>query len=598
MRTSPTHHEASAAAGPASRSPASPRSSRCGCAPCRWPTAPCDRSSRPTSSTSPAARRWPSPASSTPSRGEVLARHNKSDNFAVQQRLPGHGAARRRACGPKHAFELDGRPDPHDQRRRRRASRPTTSSSSSSRATRVLTTADTATNPEVATYAADVHPRRHLRGAGVRLRRRLVLVGQYALAVSTSDTAAPGTGDLTGNPQWRYFPANPTLDSADQVPTNSVVGCWTARRPAAPRRPTPLAQRRRRSARGTRSARLPTFTTDRQQRQHPRGLAQPADARRPRPGAVLPDPRVHRPSSPTAGTTAGATSPSCGPAATTSTPRSATSSSRTTGCTTTPTTSASPRRTTTCSSTTAAAAASAATRRSATPRPARITGGSPSFLGRDNANQITLQDGTPGITNQYLFEPIAGAFYAPCTDGGLDMGIVGHEYTHAISNRMVGGPDEGLTSEQGGAMGESWGDLVAGEYQFAHGYSNGGNVWAVGAYATGNTETAIRDYSIDQQPAELLRLRLRHHRPRGPRRRRDLERHDVGGPPGARREVRRPVPVRRQGRSSSPARRRLRRRRPRPAEHLPRQPPVGAADVRRLPAPAGRDVDARRPRRA
>ena len=129
-----------------------------------------------------------------------------------------------------------------------------------------------------------------------------------------------------------------------------------------------------------------------------------------------------------------------------------------------------------------------------------ITGGSPSFLGRDNANQITLQDGIPGITNQYLFQPIAGAFYAPCTDGGLDMGIVGHEYTHAISNRMVAGPDEGLTSEQGGAMGESWGDLVAGEYQFAHGYSNGGNVWAVGAYATGNTETAIRDYAIDDNP--------------------------------------------------------------------------------------------------
>ena len=105
----------------------------------------------------------------------------------------------------------------------------------------------------------------------------------------------------------------------------------------------------------------------------------------------------------------------------------------------------------------------------------------PSYLGRDNANQIALQDGVPGITNQYLFQPIAGAFYAPCTDGGLDMGIVGHEYTHAISNRMIGGPDEGITSEQGGAMGESWGDLTAGEYQFSHGYANGGNPWAVGA---------------------------------------------------------------------------------------------------------------------
>ena len=42
-----------------------------------------------------------------------------------------------------------------------------------------------------------------------------------------------------------------------------------------------------------------------------------------------------------------------------------------------------------------------------------LTGGPPSFLGRDNANQIALQDGIPGITNQYLFQPIAGAFYSP-----------------------------------------------------------------------------------------------------------------------------------------------------------------------------------------
>ncbi|WP_148612733.1 M36 family metallopeptidase [Nocardioides rubriscoriae] len=127
-------------------------------------------------------------------------------------------------------------------------------------------------------------------------------------------------------------------------------------------------------------------------------------------------------------------------------------------------------------------------------------GGLQTGLGRDNANQIAMQDGVAGITNQYLFQPIAGAFYSPCTDGGLDMGIVGHEYTHAISNRMVGGPDEGLTSEQGGAMGESWSDQDAAEYQFAHGYSNGGNVWAVGAYATGNKTVAIRDYAINHNP--------------------------------------------------------------------------------------------------
>lgn len=120
--------------------------------------------------------------------------------------------------------------------------------------------------------------------------------------------------------------------------------------------------------------------------------------------------------------------------------------------------------------------------------------------GRNNANQITLQDGIPGITNQYLFQPLAGAFYAPCTDGSLDMGIVGHEYTHAISNRMVAGPDQGLTSEHAGAMGESWSDLAAAEYMFAHGYDNGGNPFAVGTYATGNTEVAIRDFAIDDNP--------------------------------------------------------------------------------------------------
>ncbi|OIJ23970.1 M36 family metallopeptidase [Nocardioides luteus] len=122
------------------------------------------------------------------------------------------------------------------------------------------------------------------------------------------------------------------------------------------------------------------------------------------------------------------------------------------------------------------------------------------LTGRNNANQLTLMDGVPGITNQYLFQPVPGAFYAPCTDGSLDFGIVGHEYTHAISNRMVGGPDDGLTSEQGGAMGESWSDLAAAEHMFAHDLYNGGSPWAVGSYATGNTDVAIRDFAIDRNP--------------------------------------------------------------------------------------------------
>ena len=131
-----------------------------------------------------------------------------------------------------------------------------------------------------------------------------------------------------------------------------------------------------------------------------------------------------------------------------------------------------------------------------------VDGGYPSFEGRDNANQITLNDGIPGITNQYLFQPLGGAFYGPCVDGSFDMSVVGHEYTHAISNRMVGGPDAGLTGAQAGAMGESWSDLDAVEYlhEFNFVPIQGENPYAVGAYVTGNKTIGIRNYSLDNNP--------------------------------------------------------------------------------------------------
>ena len=71
-------------------------------------------------------------------------------------------------------------------------------------------------------------------------------------------------------------------------------------------------------------------------------------------------------------------------------------------------------RTTTCSPTTSAAAALGGNDPEiGNAQAGALTGGQPSYLGRDNANQIALQDGIPGITNQYLFQPIAGAFYSP-----------------------------------------------------------------------------------------------------------------------------------------------------------------------------------------
>ncbi len=128
-------------------------------------------------------------------------------------------------------------------------------------------------------------------------------------------------------------------------------------------------------------------------------------------------------------------------------------------------------------------------------------GGQVPLTGRNNANQITLQDGVPGITNQYLFQPIP-TFHGPCTDGDLDGSIFLHEYAHAISNRLIAGPATGLSGHQGGAMGESWSDQVAIEYLNAFGLagSRGEHKFAVGAYATGDKFRGIRNYNAGFSP--------------------------------------------------------------------------------------------------
>lgn len=94
----------------------------------------------------------------------------------------------------------------------------------------LLATSDTATSPEVATYAEPSIP------AGIYTMQvcpydaptvPFVAPGDYAAGVTTSDSGAPTTPSL-GQPKWRYFPANPSLDwSASTTPTNSIVGCWT-----------------------------------------------------------------------------------------------------------------------------------------------------------------------------------------------------------------------------------------------------------------------------------------------------------------------------------------------------------------------------------
>ena len=170
-----------------------------------------------------------------------------------------------------------------------------------------------------------------------------------------------------------------------------------------------------------------------------------------------------------------------------------------------------------------------------------IVGGPPLFQSRDNANQNSPPDGTSPTSNMFLWQPIAGSFYAPCVDGDYDMSVIGHEYTHMISNRMVAGPNQGISGFQGGSMGESWSDLDALEYLSENGYIpiDGENPTSVGAYVTGDIKAGIRNYALRREPAQLLRCRLRRRRTRGARGRRDLERRAVGAPPGVHQPLRR-----------------------------------------------------------
>ena len=118
-------------------------------------------------------------------------------------------------------------------------------------------------------------------------------------------------------------------------------------------------------------------------------------------------------------------------------------------------------------------------------------------------------------------------------------------------------------------MGESWGDLNAGEYMFANNYVPGPNPWAVGPYATGNPVAGIRDYPINANPLNYSDYGFDTTGCRGARGRRDLERHPVGGPGRPGHQVRRPVPLRRHRRLQKKCSKNTASSTPLPAEACP-----------------------------
>jgi hypothetical protein len=72
-----------------------------------------------------------------------------------------------------------------------------------------------------------------------------------------------------------------------------------------------------------------------------------------------------------------------------------------------------------------------------------------------NANFTTPPDGEPGRMQMFIWPGPT-----PARDSGLDAEIVIHEYTHGLSDRLVGG-GAGLFASQSQGMGEGWSDFYA-----------------------------------------------------------------------------------------------------------------------------------------
>lgn len=129
-----------------------------------------------------------------------------------------------------------------------------------------------------------------------------------------------------------------------------------------------------------------------------------------------------------------------------------------------------------------------------------VSGGYPTYQGRNDANQVTLQDGLPGVSSHYLFQPVAGRWYGPCVDGAFDASVVAHEYAHAVTNRLVGGPDSGITSAQGRAVAEGWSDVLATEFLLEEDGRADAAAPAIGAYVAGNSARGLRNYRLTANP--------------------------------------------------------------------------------------------------
>ncbi|MFM7671377.1 MAG: M36 family metallopeptidase [Bacteroidota bacterium] len=114
--------------------------------------------------------------------------------------------------------------------------------------------------------------------------------------------------------------------------------------------------------------------------------------------------------------------------------------------------------------------------------------------GTNNANFSTPSDGSRPRMQMYLWTPAN-----PDRDGDLDNGIVVHEYTHGISNRLTGGPTNVSCLSNNEQAGEGWSDyfaLMSTTNWATATLNDGSGVRGVGTYAINQptSGTGIRRY--------------------------------------------------------------------------------------------------------
>jgi extracellular elastinolytic metalloproteinase len=78
--------------------------------------------------------------------------------------------------------------------------------------------------------------------------------------------------------------------------------------------------------------------------------------------------------------------------------------------------------------------------------------------GTDNADFATPVDGQQPRMRMFIWD-----YSTPERDCAFDAGVIIHEYTHGLSNRLTGGPANVacLNVLEAGGMGEGWGDFMA-----------------------------------------------------------------------------------------------------------------------------------------